>query len=246
MTPSQAARGDGADAAVSALTILQVGSVISYVIAIVIPALDAVIPVLPSESVIIALGVATAGSADPRIALLVACSALGAFLGDNLSYLLGRRFGPQVEKRFFRGEKGARRRAWAERSLQRFGMQLIVVCRFFPGGRTAVTLCCGIIGYPRRRFVVATAAASVIWASYSFFIGRLGGKAFEHAPWAGFAVAFGITIAVSVLVELVRRIVSRRRGAAGSGRHPAGTAEADRSSPSVHHTGDNCPARPRG
>jgi len=245
VTPSQAARGDGADAAVSALTILQVGSVISYVIAIVIPALDAVIPVLPSESVIIALGVATAGSADPRIALLVACSALGAFLGDNLSYLLGRRFGPQVEKRFFRGEKGARRRAWAERSLQRFGMQLIVVCRFFPGGRTAVTLCCGIVGYPRRRFVVATAVAGVIWASYSFFIGRLGGKAFEHAPWAGFAVAFGVTIAVSVLVELIRRIVSRRRAAA-SGRCPAGTAEADRSSSSVHHTGDNCPARPRG
>jgi membrane-associated protein len=246
VTPSQAARGDGAGAAVSALTILQVGSVISYVIAIVIPALDAVIPVLPSESVIIALGVATAGSADPRIALLVACSALGAFLGDNLSYLLGRRFGPQVEKRFFRGEKGARRRAWAERSLQRFGMQLIVVCRFFPGGRTAVTLCCGIVGYPRRRFVVATAVAGVIWASYSFFIGRLGGKAFEQAPWAGFAVAFGVTIAVSVLVELIRRIVSGRRSAAGSGRCPAGTAEADRSSSSVHHTGDKCPARPRG
>jgi membrane-associated protein len=246
VTLRRAARGDVAGATVSALTILQVGSVISYVIAIVIPALDAVIPVLPSESVIIALGVATAGSADPRIALLVACAALGAFLGDNLSYLIGRRFGPRVEKRFFRGEKGARRRAWAERSLQRFGMQLIVVCRFVPGGRTAVTLCCGIVGYPRRRFVVATAVAGLIWASYSFFIGRLGGRAFEHAPWAGFAVAFGITIAVSGLVELIRRIVSRRRGAATSGRHPAGTAEADRSSSSVHHTGDNCPARPRG
>src|SRR5580693_3210234 len=60
VTPSRAARGDDAGVAVSALTILQVGSVISYVIAIVIPALDAVIPVLPSESVIIALGVATA------------------------------------------------------------------------------------------------------------------------------------------------------------------------------------------
>jgi membrane-associated protein len=245
VTPSRAARGDDAGAPVSALTSLQVGSVISYVIAIVIPALDAVIPVLPSESVIIALGVATAGSADPRIALLVACSALGAFLGDNLSYLLGRRFGPRVERRFFRGEKGARRRAWAERSLQRFGMQLIVVCRFFPGGRTAVTLCCGIVGYPRRRFVVATAVAGLIWASYSFFIGRLGGKAFQDAPWAGFAVAFGVTIAVTGLVELIRRIVSRRRGAAAARDHPAGPAEADRGSPPVHHTGDKCPARPR-
>src|SRR5580704_10407537 len=189
VTPSRAARSDDAGAPVSALTSLQVGSVISYVIA---------------------MGVATAGSADPRIALLVACSALGAFLGDNLSYLLGRRFGPRVERRFFRGEQGARRRAWAEGSLQRFGMQLIVVCRFFPGGRTAVTLCCGIVGYPRRRFVVATAVAGVIWASYSFFIGRLGGKAFQDAPWVGFAVAFGVTIAISGLVELIRRIVSRR------------------------------------
>jgi membrane-associated protein len=78
--------------------------------------------VLPSETAIIALGVATAGSADPRIALLIACSAAGAFLGDNLCYLLGRRFGPHVERRFFAGAKGARRRAWAERSLGRYGI----------------------------------------------------------------------------------------------------------------------------
>lgn len=129
------------------LTSLQVGSPLSYLIAIIVPALDAVFPVLPSETAVIALGVATAGSADPRIALLVACAAAGAFLGDNLCYLLGRRFGPAVERRFFASEKGARRRQWAERSLQRFGMQLIIVCRFIPGGRTAVTLSCGLVGY---------------------------------------------------------------------------------------------------
>jgi membrane-associated protein len=143
---------------VTALASLQVNSVISYAIAFGFPALDAIFPVLPSETAIIGLGVATAGSADPRIALLVACSAFGAFVGDNLCYLLGRRFGPRVERRFFRGEKGGRRRAWAERSLERFGMPLIVLCRFVPGGRTAITLCCGMIGHPRRRFVIATAA----------------------------------------------------------------------------------------
>ena len=78
----------------SALTTLQVGSALSYLVAVALPALDAIFPVLPSETAVIALGVATAGSADPRIALLVACAAAGAFLGDNLSYLLGRRFGP--------------------------------------------------------------------------------------------------------------------------------------------------------
>src|SRR5512142_469452 len=117
--------------------VLRVDSLLSYLIAILAPALDAILPVIPSETAVITLGVATAGSADPRIALLVLCSAAGAFLGDNLCYLLGRR-----------------RRDWAERSLERYGMPLIIVCRFIPGGRTAVMLCCGIVGYRRRRFVI--------------------------------------------------------------------------------------------
>jgi membrane protein DedA with SNARE-associated domain len=167
------------------LTSLQVGSPVSYLIAVVIPALDAIFPVLPSETVIIALGVATAGSADPRIALLVACAAAGAFLGDNLSYLIGRRFGPWAERRFFASGKGARRRVWAERSLQRFGMQVIIACRFIPGGRTAITLTCGLIGYQRRKFVLATAVAAVIWALYAFFTGRLVGWPCCSATWPG-------------------------------------------------------------
>jgi membrane-associated protein len=205
------------------LTSLQVGSPISYLIAIIVPALDAIFPVLPSETAVIALGVATAGSTDPRIGLLVACAAAGAFLGDNLCYLLGRRFGPRVERRFFSSEKGVRRRHWAEQSLARFGTQIIIVCRFIPGGRTAVTLSCGLIGYSRRRFVAATAAAAVIWALYAFFLGRLGGRAFEDRPWLGFLVAFGITIAVTGLIEAVRRIrgmiAGRSRRAEPAGHH---------------------------
>jgi membrane-associated protein len=202
---------------VSAFTSLPVGSLISYVIAVVIPALDAIFPVLPSETVLIALGVATAGSADPRIAFLVLCAAAGAFLGDNISYVIGSRFGPVAERRFFSTEKGARRRAWAERSLRRFGVPLIIVCRFIPGGRTAVTLSCGLIGYPRRRFIPATAAAGLIWALYAFFLGRLGGKAFEDQPWVGFLVAFGVTIVLSALVEAARRICSRLKASHRTG-----------------------------
>ena len=193
----------------SAHTSLQAGPLISYLIAVVFPALDAIFPVLPSETALIALGVATAGSADPRIAVLVLCAAAGAFLGDNLSYYIGSRVGPLARRRFFSTEKGTRRRAWAERSLQRFGVRLIIVCRFIPGGRTAVTLSCGLTGYPRRRFLPATAAAALIWALYAFFLGRLGGKAFEDKPWAGLLVAFGITIVLSALVEAAPRISSR-------------------------------------
>jgi membrane-associated protein len=197
---------------VGGITTLQVGSVLSYLIAFLLPCLDAILPLLPSETVIIAFGVATAGSADPRIFLIVLCAALGAWAGDNLSYLIGWRFGPWATRRFFApGTKGAARRDWAERSLARFGMRLIIVCRFIPGGRTAVTLCCGLIRYSWPRFSVATALAGLIWAWYAFLAGRLGGKAFEDQPLLGFAVAFGGALVISGIIELIRRLVAWRR-----------------------------------
>ena len=215
----------------SVLTSLQPDSALSYAIAVVLPALDAVLPVVPSETAVITLGVATAGSTDPRIALLVACVAIGAFLGDNLCYLIGRRFGPWAERRFFSSGKGGRQRAWAERSLAKWGMPLIIVCRFIPGGRTAVTLCCGLIGYSHRRFMSATAVAAVVWALYSFFLGRLGGQAFENNVWAGLLLSLGLSLVIAAAIEAGRRI-----GQARSRRRDAGQVEPD-------HPGQHQPDR---
>lgn len=209
---------------------LDISSPVSYLIAVLVPALDALIPVLPSETAVIALGVATAGSADPRIGVLVTLAALGAFLGDNAAYLVGRRFGPAVSRWVFAGERGARRHAWAERSLAQYGTRIIVACRFIPGGRTAVTLTCGLIGYPRRSFVVATAVAGAAWASYAFAIGRLGGQAFESRPWAGLLAGLGLTVVVSGVIEVARRLLRRarsRRGQPAPGPDPRPAAGPD-------------------
>jgi membrane-associated protein len=200
---------------------LDISSPVSYLIAVLVPALDALIPVLPSETAVIALGVATAGQADLRIAVLAALAAFGAFLGDNAAYLVGRRFGPPVSRRIFAGERGVRRREWAERSLAEYGTRIIVACRFIPGGRTAVTLTCGLIGYPRRSFVLGTGLAGVLWASYAFFIGRLGGQAFEGRPWAGLLVGLGLTLVVSGVIEAARRLRQRARARRGPRPAPA-------------------------
>jgi membrane protein DedA with SNARE-associated domain len=137
--------------------------------------------------------------------VLVALAAFGAFLGDNAAYLIGRWFGPAVDRRLFAGERGERRRAWAQRSLARYGTWLIIACRFIPGGRTAVTVTCGVVGYSRRRFMTATAIAGIVWAGYAFALGRLGGKTFEHQPWLGLLLALGLALAVTALVEGGRR-----------------------------------------
>lgn len=210
------------------LTVLHASSPVSYVLAFSLPALDAVVPVLPSESVVIALGAASAGSTDPRLGLLVLMAAVGAFVGDNVCYLIGRRFEGWANRRFFAGEKGAKRRQWAEATLARYGGRLIVVCRFVPGGRTAVTLTCGATDYPRRSFVFATAVAAVIWACYAFFLGRLGGEAFKDRPWVGLVAALALALVVSGVLELVRRLLRwwKRRRPTAEGPDPApGTTE---------------------
>jgi membrane protein DedA with SNARE-associated domain len=216
------------------LSALAISAPLSYLAAFWIPALDAVVPILPSETVVIALGVATAGSTDPRIAILVLLAAAGAFAGDNLAYFIGRRFGPAAERRFFAGERGAQRKDWAARTLDRYGGRLIIFCRFIPGGRTAVALTCGIVGYDRKRFVIATACAAVIWASYAYFLGRLGGAAFEGRPWAGFLLALGAALLISGIVEGVRRLRARRarrRPPATEPLHTIATAAAPSSHP---------------
>jgi len=194
------------------LSALQLGSPLSYVLAFTLPAFDAVVPVLPSETAIVALGVATAGSVDPRIAVLVALAAAGAFAGDNLAYFIGWRFSPWATKRFFSGERGAKTKAWAELALDRRGALIIVACRFIPGGRTAVTFTCGVTHFRRRTFLIATAVAGVIWASYAFFVGRLGGRTFQHNTWLSLVVSLGIVAILSVLIETARRILAWRKG----------------------------------
>jgi membrane-associated protein len=194
---------------------LDLSAPVSYLAAFFLPASDAIVPLVPSEAAVITLGVATTGSADVRIGVLLLLVVAGAWTGDNLCYALGRRFEGFIDRHVFAGERGARRRAWAQSTLARRGAALIVVCRFIPGGRTAVTITCGATSYPRRTFRAATAVAAVLWASYAFALGRLGGSAFENQPWAGLLLALGIALLATAVIEGFRRLRSWQRHRAG-------------------------------
>src|ERR671914_2261117 len=100
------------------------GSPWTYAVILGIAALDAILPLVPSETTVISAGV-LAGAGDLQLGLVIAAGALGAYAGDTSAYALGRRFGPRLERRVFRGEKGVRRQAWAEGALDRHGGSLI-------------------------------------------------------------------------------------------------------------------------
>ena len=74
-----------------------------------------------------------------------------------------------------------------------------------------------MIGFRRRTFIWATACAAVIWASYAFLIGRLGGRIFADRPLVGLLLALGLALVISAAIEAVRRLRPWRliTGAAG-------------------------------
>jgi membrane-associated protein len=192
----------------------------AYGVVFLLAVLDAVIPVVPSETVVITAGVVAAGG-DLSLPLIIVAAAGGAFAGDNTAYLLGHRYGPRARERFFRGAKAQKRIGWAEQQLGERGGELIVVARFIPGGRTAVTLSAGTLRFPWRRFALFDVVAGLGWASYAALLGYFGGRTFEHAAWKGLLLALAIALAVAGGVEFTRWYL-RRRAARG---RPAVEAE---------------------
>ena len=154
-----------------------------------------------------------AASGDLNLEMIVPLAAGGAFLGDNTAYLIGRRFGERVTRRFFTSERARARLDWAERQLSERGGELIGIGRFIPGGRTAVTLSAGTLAFPWPRFALFDALAAIGWALYASLLGYFGGRTFEHAAWKGLLLALGIAFAVAASVELVRWLRRRRASA---------------------------------
>jgi len=187
------------------------GSNWSYLIVFAIAMLDAFFPIVPSEATAIAAGV-VAGSGGLSVELCILAAAVGAIVGDNISFAIGHFLGRPVERRFFSGEKAQKRLKWAQRTLEERGGYLIVVARFIPGGRTATTFTAGFVEtYPWRRFLLFDAIAGAIWGSYTVLLGYFGGRSFEKEPWKGLLLAFGIAVAVTIVVEVARHLRARRR-----------------------------------
>jgi membrane protein DedA with SNARE-associated domain len=186
------------------------GSPWTYAYLFAVSAIDAFFPIVPSETSVIAAGV-LAANGDLVLFLVILVAAAGAIVGDNISYFIGRTVGHRIAARYFSGDR-RKRLDQAERGLAQRGGYLILVARFIPGGRTAVTLAAGTLEFPWRRFIAWDIAAGVIWASYAASLGFFGGRTFEESPLKGLALAFGVALAVTAAVEAVRW-VRRRRGA---------------------------------
>jgi membrane-associated protein len=188
------------------------GSSWSYGIIFGVAALDAFFPLVPSETTVIAAGV-LASQGKLEIGLILPAAAAGAIVGDNVSFWVGRTLGERIAGRLFAGDR-RKHLDRAHRMIEERGGYMIVIARFIPGGRTAVTFAAGSVGWEWTRFIKFDLAAGAIWGSYAGLLGYFGGKTFKDSPFKGFLVAFGIALAITFGVEVFRWVRKRRAASA--------------------------------
>ena len=181
------------------------GSAWSYVFVFSFAVFDAFFPVVPSESLVIVAGT-LAGAGDLNVLLVILAASSGAIVGDNISYGIGKWVGKRTVRRLFRHERAHRGFDWAEAQLEQRGSYIILIARFIPFGRTAVTFTAGYTeGLPWHRFIRYDIVAGLVWGTYATMLGYLGGKQFEEQPWKGVVLGLAIAFAVAFAVEWIRK-----------------------------------------
>ncbi|MFI6698149.1 DedA family protein [Streptomyces sp. NPDC050509] len=188
-------------------------------------ALGALVPVVPTGAVVSTAAVVALHTSSPRPALtalsmgcLFLVASCAAFLGDVALYWLGRRgVGSKNGSRWLaalRRNAPPDRLEQAQRKLREHGVTVLVLSRLVPAGRIPVMLACLLGEWPLRRFARGDWPACLAWAATYQLIGVAGGSLFAE-PWEGVLAAVLLTVLVSGVPALWRRLRRRRTDEAG-------------------------------
>lgn len=172
--------------------------------------IGALVPVVPTGALVSSAAVVAFHQTAPfSLALVFVTASLAAFLGDGALYWLGRRGmrsrGGSRWLEAIRSRAPEERAARARERLSGHGVAVLVLSRLVPAGRVPVMLACLMAEWPLRRFSRGNAAACLAWAATYQVIGIVGGSLFRE-PWEGVVVAVVLTVVISAVPGLVRRV----------------------------------------
>lgn len=174
------------------------------------------IPV-PGETALISAALLASQGKMP-IELLLPAAWLGAVIGDNIGYCIGRFGGRRLVVRY--GSKVGItdvRLARIERFFQRRGSMIVIVARFFVGLRQLNGIVAGVGCMAPLRFVAYNAIGAALWVGVWGFGVYWFGKHFEQALEKfgpiGMYTAAGVAAAIVVIYlgwRFFQRLKSRR------------------------------------
>lgn len=187
-----------------------------YLVVFAVCVIDGFFPPVPSETVVVGAATISAATGQPHLLLLIGVAAVGAIVGDNIAYRLGRAVGT-TRFRWMRAKRVATTLEWARRGLDRRGALLIFTARYIPIGRIAVNMTAGATGYPFRRFLPLSIAAGFAWAIYSALFGMVAGQWLHDQPILAIVLAIAVAALVGAVVDVVIRRILDRAGAVDTG-----------------------------
>lgn len=153
----------------------------------------------PGETIVITATLLVAPH-GMQFAALYVVAVLGAVVGDNLGYWLGRRGGRPLLARLIRlWRLPPDTLARAESLFKRYGRWAIFLGRFVALLRTWAGPIAGATGFPWREFWMFNLGGAIVWVATVMALTRLFGAAIarllHHAEWGALLLAFGMLVA---------------------------------------------------
>lgn len=169
-------------------------------------------PVPGESAVIFASAAAAEGRLDIRAVALAAF--LGAVLGDNIGYLIGRRLGRPVILRFGRHVGfGAAQLDRAEAVARRHGALMVVFARFVVLLRQLNGIVAGTTGMHWATFGAANAVGAALWVGlWTTLAYRFGRSAHDFLPflWHHLSLVAAVLVPLVVVGLVVVRVRMKR------------------------------------
>lgn len=129
--------------------------------------------VLPGDSLLFTAGLLASSHLSPKtsglphinLGLLLVCAAVGAVVGAQTGFVLGRRYGPKLfdrpNSRIFKPRYVDR----AEEVFESYGPgKAVVIARFIPGVRTLMNPLAGILEMKGREFLLWQVLGGLLWS----------------------------------------------------------------------------------
>ncbi|HEY7294031.1 MAG TPA: DedA family protein [Dehalococcoidia bacterium] len=169
---------------------------------------DAIIPVLPGESVLNAAAT-LAAQGTLHLSLVILAGAAGSIIGDSTLYWCARRgrrrFEPQLAK--------AKQNKTVAATLGFFDSSaplVLIAGRYVPGMRWVINVTFGLSAHPYWHFLVWSALGGMLWSVYTCVLSYAVGTIFIGFPLASFIISGIITtLAVGALILVAKH--ERRR-----------------------------------
>ena len=175
----------------------------------------------PGDSLLFIAGVAASGSGTAILGnasldpvLLFVLSPFAAIFGSVVGYWFGEKYGKKLfdkpDGRVFNQHKVAATQKW----LTKYGIgKALVLARFVPFVRTLINPMCGIIGVPKKTFMIWNTVGALIWTQGVIGLGFILGDVLEGSVDKYLLPVIGLIVFVSlvpVLIELFKEWQSKR------------------------------------